>query len=146
MATGIRAFYVYIALLCYGSRAVNPDLDPAFQVDPDTDPDTIWSQGFDDPKTEEKVQKICYLFLSTLQFTDVLASGEAFSPLKTTSIQHFKNESSYRTFFYVCGSFLELLDPNSDCESGYGSRNPIEFRIWIRFHSTVRIYSHPFYL
>jgi hypothetical protein len=62
MATGIRAFYVYIALLCYGSRAVNPDLDPAFQVDPDTDPDTIWSQGFDDPKLKKKYSKIFIYF------------------------------------------------------------------------------------
>ncbi len=54
MATGIRAFYVYIALFCYGSRAVNP-----YSQNPDPDP--IWSPFFDNQKMKKKnTSKIFY--------------------------------------------------------------------------------------
>jgi hypothetical protein len=38
---------------------VDPDPDPAFQVNPDTAdtyPDPIWIQGFDDQKLKKKIQ------------------------------------------------------------------------------------------
>jgi hypothetical protein len=56
---------------------LNPDPDPAFQVNPDP--------GFLRPKTEKKntARKFSF-FDQKLQFTYVQATGEAFSPQKRT--------------------------------------------------------------
>jgi hypothetical protein len=91
--------------------SLNPDLDTdsdlEFQVNPDTDtdtdPDPIQIQGFDDQKMKEKIQWNFFIsfFDQILQFNYVQATGEAFSPQKSTSCTS-KNEI-YLTFFSVCG-------------------------------------------
>ncbi len=56
---------------------MDPDLemypDSAFQVNPDTDPDQIRIQGFDDQKFKKKIQQKIFLnlffFYQKLQFT-----------------------------------------------------------------------------
>ncbi len=40
--------------LLFNTRAVDPDPDPEFQVNPESDPDPILIQFFLWPKTEEK--------------------------------------------------------------------------------------------
>jgi hypothetical protein len=68
---------------------LNPDPDPAFQVNPDPEPFRI--QGFDDQKINKEIQQNTFLksFLSKLQFTYPQASGQAigdaFSHQKRTS-------------------------------------------------------------
>jgi hypothetical protein len=127
MATGIRAFYVYIALFCYGSRAVNPDSlnpDPAFQFnpDPDTDPDPIWSQGFEDQKLKKKIQQNFFLFIKN---GNLLTSKlrEKPSALKR---QHPSSTSKMKVInFFLClwGSFLNswirirIANPDTDPET-----------------------------
>ncbi len=77
-----------------------------------------------------------YLLDQQLQFTsplpkppwkDVQAPGEAFRPQKRTS-STLKNEI-YELFFLCLLVIFALLDPDPDCESGfgYGSRDPIEY-------------------
>jgi hypothetical protein len=57
---------------CCGSGFIEPD--PAFQVNPDpnTDPDPIWIQGFDDQKVKKKnTAEISFYFFDknyTLQY------------------------------------------------------------------------------
>ncbi len=58
---------------------MDPDPDPAFQVNPDTDPDPICIQGFDDNKLKKKIQMKSF-FDKKFQFTYVQATVEAFSP------------------------------------------------------------------
>jgi hypothetical protein len=80
---------------------LNPDPDPAFQVD--SDPYLIWIHGVDDHKLKKKniAEKFlnvfcCNLLMSTLQ--------EKPSALKKEhpTLQKMKSIS----FFYVCASFL----------------------------------------
>jgi hypothetical protein len=61
------------------TRAVNQD-----SLNPDTDPDPIWIQGFDDQKLKKKIQ-MKHSFDQKLQFTYVQAAGVAFNPKKRTS-------------------------------------------------------------
>jgi hypothetical protein len=62
---------------------LNPDPDPALQVNPDP----IWIQDFDDQKLKKKntAENFSYLFDKKLQYTYVQATGEAFSPQNRTS-------------------------------------------------------------
>jgi hypothetical protein len=46
--------------LCLISRAVDPD--PAFQVNPDMDPDLMRIQDFDDQKPKKKLQLNLFSF------------------------------------------------------------------------------------
>ncbi len=52
----------FLTVLC---RAVDPDSDPAFQVNPDTDLHPIPIQGFDDqkPKKKNTAENFCKSFL-----------------------------------------------------------------------------------
>jgi hypothetical protein len=94
-------------------ESLNPDMgpDPAFQVNPYTDPDPTRIQGFDDQKFKEKIQLI-FSFFFCLKFAIYLSPGL------------HKGRPSYRRSL----STLALLDPDPDCESGsgYGSRDLIE--------------------
>jgi hypothetical protein len=77
-------------------------VDPeSLNPDPDTDPDRIRIQGFDDQKLGKKYSRF-FFFDQKLQFTFVQATGEAFSPQKRTS----SKKGNLLTFFYVCESFL----------------------------------------
>jgi hypothetical protein len=78
---------------------LNPDTDPAFQVNPDSDSDPI--QGFDDQKLKkEKTTEIFYIFFDQkLQFTQVQATGEAFSLQKRTSSTLIKEIYSLFSMF-----------------------------------------------
>ncbi len=118
----------------------DPDtgLDPAFQVNLDKDP----APGFWWKKIQLKIFLYIFfwseisIYLNSIK--DVQGTGEAFNPQqRTSSTSKIWNLSP---FFYVCGSFLPLLDPdpNPDCESGYGFRDPLNpDPIWIRIHNTA---------
>jgi hypothetical protein len=71
---------------------------------------------------------VCKSFISffdqKLQFTFVRATRETFQPSKE-NIQHFKKRNNIN--FVLClWVIFALLDPDSDCESGFGSRDPTE--------------------
>ncbi len=61
--------------------------DPAFQVNPDPDTDTIRIQGFDDQKVNKKNTAEIFLYLFFIKNCNLLvqATEEAFSPQKRTS-------------------------------------------------------------
>ncbi len=61
-----------------------------------------------------------------LQFTEVQATREAFTP--QLNIQYWKMCNLLGNFFLCLWVIFALLDPDPDCESGfgYGSRDPIE--------------------
>ncbi len=112
--------------------SLNPDQEPALQVN--TDPDPIRIQGFDDQKLRKKIQlKIFFnLFFQNLQFTCPYASWKGRSsyrrslqPLKE-NIQHFKKLNLLIFFLCVRVNFALLRDSGSGLRSGYGSRDPIE--------------------
>jgi hypothetical protein len=84
---------------------LNPDPDPAFEVNSDTNPDMdpIRIQGFD----EEKMEENFFFFYQNLPFTypkasikDMKATGEAFSPQKRTS-QRFKKLNALTFSIFV---------------------------------------------
>jgi hypothetical protein len=86
--------------------SLNPDPDPAFQVNPDP--------GFSRPKNEEKIHLKIFIYiflLSKLQFTypyafikDVQVTGETFIPQKRTSIT--SKEEIYSLFSIFLGHFF----------------------------------------
>ncbi len=86
--------------------------DPAFQVNPDpnTDPDPIWIQGFDDQKVTKKKQ-LKFVFLFQIKITLYLALGlHKGRPSYRRSLPPSKEYIQYlkfiNLFFYFCGSFL----------------------------------------
>ncbi len=99
--------------------SLNPDTDPAFQVNPDLDSGFWW------PKTEEKKSSRNFfnLLLSNLQ--------EKPSAPKIENIQHFK-KWNVLTFSMFVGHFCPP-GSGSDCESWYGSREQRPH--WIRIQS-----------
>ncbi len=108
----------YVNLVqCCGSGFIEPD--PAFQVNPDpnTDPDPIWIQGFDDQKVKKKNQlKLVFLFLIKItlylshqaSIKDVQATGEVFHPQKSSF-----STRNLSTFFLFLWVIFALLDPNT---------------------------------
>jgi hypothetical protein len=99
------------------------DPDPAFQVDPDTDPDPIRIQGFDDQKVKKKNTAEIVLYLFSIKNCNLLMSKQQEKPsaLEKVSIQHFK-KLNLLTFFYVFGSFspswVRILIANPDTDPG----------------------------
>jgi hypothetical protein len=71
------------------TRVVDPD--PAFQVNPVTDPgtDPIRIQGFDNQKLKKKIQ--LKILIKNRYLVTSKATGKAFSPQKRTS-SNSKNE------------------------------------------------------
>jgi hypothetical protein len=98
--------------------------------DPDTDAE-IRSQGFDEQKLKKTEFFLCGIFFDQkLQFTYLLSHYKgrpsfrrSLQPSKE-NIQHFK-KMKFINFFLLWVIFA-LLDPDSDCESGYGSKDPTE--------------------
>jgi hypothetical protein len=82
-------------------HSLNPDPDPIFQVNPDTDPENpIRIQGFDDKKLKKKIQQKIFLCLFLIKIA-----------------------------IYLCPSYRRSLQPSKENIQhgyGYGSRNPIE--------------------
>jgi hypothetical protein len=72
-------------------RAVDPDPDPAFQVNPDPafqvnpDPDPIRMQGFDDQNRRTKITNEQFFQNQKLHFIYVHTTGKDFSQQKRTS-------------------------------------------------------------
>ncbi len=91
------------------------DPDPAFQVNLDTDTNPYLGLEFVLLFFNQKLQKKgCHKGRPSLRWN--------LQPSKE-NIQHFKRWS-LSSVFHFSGPFLPLKD--SDCESGYGSRDPIE--------------------
>ncbi len=117
--------------------SLNPDPDPAFQVNPDPDTDPIRIKGFDDQKLKKKIQ-MENLFDQKLQFTYVQATGEDFSPQKRTSST---SKMKFIYFFLCLWVIFALLDPDTDPGTAL---NPDT--IWIRNHSSAKGPSGPVFL
>jgi hypothetical protein len=109
---------------------MDPDPDPVFQVNLDTDPDQGWW-----PKTEGKKAEIFYIFfwskIAIYLFLGLYkgraqATGEAFSSQKRTS-------STLKMTFVNFFIFLWLLFALLDTDQG-------PHWIWIRIHNTVLLY------
>jgi hypothetical protein len=95
---------------------VDPDPDPAFQMNPAMDP--IWIQAFDDQKFKKKTELLKITFYLSLG----LYSGRPIILL---------------TFF--CLSFFPH-GSGSDCDPGYGSRAQLNLDP-IRIHNTFFYYA-----
>jgi hypothetical protein len=102
------------------------DLDPAFQVDPDTDPDPIRIQGFDDQKVKKKNTAEIFLYLFSIKNCNLLMSKQQEKPPALKREHPGLQKMKFFNFFLCLWVIFALLDPDSDWESGYGSRDPIE--------------------
>ena len=87
-----------------------------------------WIQGFDDQKLKKKIQmKKC--FDKKLQFTDVQATGEAYSPQKRTS------STSKKEIYELFSMFMGQFCP-SRSRLGLRIRIRIQGPHWIQIHDT----------
>ncbi len=108
-------------------NSLNPDpdplnADPAFQVNLD--------QGFWWPKTEKNSRKLFIIFFLTKNWnllTCTVCPSYRRSPPKRTYSDTALKKMKFINFFLCLRVIFALLDPDPDCESGYGSRDPTKY-------------------
>jgi hypothetical protein len=98
-----------------GSWFTDPDPDPAFQVNPDTDPDPIRIQGLMTKNWKKKNTAEIFLYLFLIKNGNLLMSRQKEKPsaLKKENIHHFK-KWNLLTFFCNCGSLLPSWIQDTD--------------------------------